>query len=142
VQLALAERSTTIERSRVRDTLRESVVRRHERSIAERIVTRTVRAERVPAQRTAFTSSTPARSAAAVPMPVVMEASAPARVLRHTKVEAELPPMELAAPAPPPRVAPASALELSPLVLRHVTDEVIRNLDRRVSAYRERQGRV
>jgi len=48
-----------------------------------------------------------------------------------------------AMPSPPPRPgAPATPIPLSPAELGRLTDQVVRAIDRRVVATRERQGRI
>ena len=76
-------------------------------------------------------------------MPTSTESAPPARVLRRRA--------PVVAPAPAPvrdepivraAVQPARPVPLSPVEINRLTDHIVQTIDRRIAAFRERQGRV
>ena len=122
-----------------------ALVQRVERHVVatRHLVERTRRVEQVPVGRGALPhAQLPADPhAAAAPAPAPLVVPALPRVLRH----AAAPPPPAAdagrAAAPAPRPVPAAAAPGAVDVAR-LTDEVMRGIDRRLAAWRERHGRV
>lgn len=128
----------TVERSRRSIVER---VTRHEVTAA-RTIERTQRVEALPARAVAPQRAADASPPDTAPRPAVaLAAPAVARVMRQPNVVAT--PADT--PVRAPRAAPPSSrpqpLSLPAHEIARVTDEVMRSIDRRLGAYRERRGR-
>ena len=76
-------------------------------------------------------------------MPTDAAAGPPARVLRR-RAPAVAPPPAPQRDEPVVRAAvqPARPAPLSPVEINRLTDHIVQTIDRRIAAFRERQGRV
>lgn len=118
-----------------------AIVQRIERHVAStrHVIERTQRVEQVPLRGEALrTASATARGQAALPSAAPIIVPQLPRVLRR----ASTPPSYENARAPESRTARTVAPSMPPIDVARLTDEVMRGIDKRLAAWRERRGRV